>query len=333
MTSPVASVVLLNWNSGDFGHESLEALELPRGQFEVIVVDNASSDDSLGLIVAAVEADLVVRNGTNVGFGAGMNSGIARATTPFVLPLNCDVMLDPRYVETAIGVMDRNPTCAVVGGAVAWVETLPSPIPAIIDEPAEGPMDLTLTMRTLARPPLGGRCSKATGACPVSRMAALADVMGGEGVGPYDPVFDTYGEDVDLAIKLHRAGWEVHYEPEMRAVHARSFSSARKLADKRGPLRRNVIRGRWLSIIRHLPASKLPLAVLVALAEDVGFVARQLLRRDGSAASDTLAAWHFVLGRLPTELGYRRAHRSTLDRGPHFVAPDIRQLLRQARRS
>ena len=110
MNAPLVSVVVLNWNSGELGAEAVaSAAAQTWPAVEIVVVDNASTDDSLDRILGHHDDVTVVRNDTNLAFAQGMNSGIAVANGAFVLPLNCDATLDADYVETLMGVRAREP--------------------------------------------------------------------------------------------------------------------------------------------------------------------------------------------------------------------------------
>lgn len=286
------SIVVLNWNSGELGAAataSAVAQEWP--DLEVIVVDNASDDDSLDRILAAFPDVVVVRNDRNLGFGGGMNVGIAVATGEFVVPLNCDAELDPAYVPITVATMRSADRRGAVGGQVS------SPRVG-----ASGPLRITPVMRTASLPvDQAGPCDKLNGACPLFRTAALDEVTAlepGRGQydsgpydsGPYDSEYFVYGEDVDLAHNLRRLGWELYYEPAARAAHVRSFGSSPRLADRRGRLRTSTLHNRHRNIVRHAPRPWWAYS-LFAFGQDLGFVGLQLLRRDTAVLADMGRAW------------------------------------------
>jgi hypothetical protein len=278
------SVVVLNWNSGELGEAAVRSARAQSWpDVEVIVVDNASDDDSLDRIRAAHPTVTVVANDENTGFARGMNAGIAAAGGAFVLPLNCDAELHPDYVATLCRVLDEHPGAAAAGGRVAS--------PRVGDS---GPLAVTRTMRTADLPldePLDA--DKLNGACPLFRRTALDEVIERFG-GPYDETYDMYGEDVDLAHTLRALGWTLRYEPSARATHVRSYGSAPRVADRRGRFRISTLANRHRNIVRHAPTPVLGPS-LVALAQDVGFVVLRLFARDTAAAGDVRAAWARVV--------------------------------------
>ena len=284
MNAPLVSVVVLNWNSGELGAEAVaSAAAQTWPAVEIIVVDNASTDDSLDRILERHDDVTVVRNDTNLAFAQGMNSGIAVATGAFVLPLNCDATLDPDYVETLVGVLAREPRAAAAGGRVESARAGES-----------GPIAITATMRTRALPTDRATiCDKLNGATPLFRRDALDQVIEMFG-GPYDPTYDMYGEDIDLALTLGRMGWRFHYEPAAVAQHVRSYGTAPKVADRRGRFRVSTLANRHRNIVRHAPGAWW-LRSAYALAQDAGFVVLQTAKGDRAAAGDVARAWRRVL--------------------------------------
>ena len=292
------SIVVLNWNSGELGAAAVaSATAQTWPDIEVIVVDNASDDDSLERIRAAHGDVTVVANEENTGFARGMNCGIQAATGTFVLPLNCDAELDPDYVSTLMGVLHAYPDAAAAGGRVGS--------PRVGDS---GPLAITRTMRTRNLPiDDAGAPDKLNGACPLFRMAALDQVVVRFG-GPYDDTYDMYGEDVDLALTLRALGWTLRYEPAARASHVRSYGSAPRVADRRGRFRVSTLANRHRNIIRHAPRPW-PAPALLALGQDLGFVVLRLTARDVDAARDVAAAWRRVAQHLRGDLAKRRQLR------------------------
>ena len=280
---PLVSVVLLNWNSGALGALATRSvLNQSWSPIELIIVDNASTDDSLDQMVALAPDALVRSHDENLGFAKGMNAGIAAARGDYVLPLNCDAELDEPYVERLLAVLDQYPRAAAAGGMVRSKRA-----------GATGPLAVTWLMRTsnmaLSEP---SSCDKVNGACPLFRMSALTDVIARFG-GPYDESYGTYGEDIDLAETMRRLGWIYRYEPEATARHVRSYASAMRVADKRGSLRVSTIANRHRNIARH--AQRLPrVAACAAILQDVAFCTKQTISGDREAVPDVIAAWRYT---------------------------------------
>lgn len=289
------SIVVLNWNSGDLGAAAVASARAQRwSDLEVIVVDNASDDDSLARILADHPDVTVVRNDRNLGFGAGMNVGIAGATGEFVLPLNCDAELDADYVPTLVAAIAADSRCGGAGGVVGSARVGES-----------GAQKISPVMRTSTVDVLGPAVvEKVNGACPLLRSSAIDDVVALRG-SPYDGDYFVYGEDVDLARCLRSLGWRLRFDPSARAEHVRSFGSAPRLADRRGALRTSTLRNRHRNIVRHAPRPW-PLFTLAAAVQDIGFVLIQLGKRDMAVVPDMVRAW---IGATRTLFGDARLRR------------------------
>ncbi len=94
-----ATVVVVNWNGAHLLPPCLDALAAQtHPSFEVVVVDNASADDSLA-VLARYPAVRVVRNAANLGFAGGNNSALRSVTTPFAVLLNNDATPEPDWLE------------------------------------------------------------------------------------------------------------------------------------------------------------------------------------------------------------------------------------------
>ena len=98
----LVSVVLVTWNSAPYLGRCLEGIRhQTHTPLELIVVDNASTDDSVALVGSAQ----VIRNDTNRGFSAAVNQGLGVAKGDLVLLLNPDCHLAPDYIERLAAVL------------------------------------------------------------------------------------------------------------------------------------------------------------------------------------------------------------------------------------
>ncbi|MCW2666384.1 MAG: putative glycosyl transferase [Frankiales bacterium] len=107
--APVATVVIVNWNGAHLLPACLDALLAQRTSrpFQVVVVDNASSDGSLTLLQTRYPAVRVVRNAENRGFAGGNNSALEHVTTPYAVLLNNDATPEPEWLERLLVPFDE----------------------------------------------------------------------------------------------------------------------------------------------------------------------------------------------------------------------------------
>lgn len=319
-SAPLVSVVILSFNSRDLLPRAVESVRAQtHANIELIIVDNASIDGT-GELLDEYEPDaIVIRETENTGFARGMNRGYAASRGEFFIPLNTDAVLHPEFVARSVRLFGEHTRLGVVAPEVVKISQAGDWRfwESIEDHQSEGGVvSLTRMMRVrvIEDAPEDWRPSfKANGACPVVRRAlveAIREKFGAFGEAPFDPVFDTYGEDVDFAFKAWSLRWQTMYAREVRAGHVRSYASAVELPDKRGRLRINLIAERYINAVRHTPLTKLIPATLAGLAEDARMILRQLRKHDREILSDARAAFGRVLRLLPALLRFRRAHRT-----------------------
>lgn len=294
MSSGVAhSIVLLSYNAVDLLPACISSIvELRGGDGEVIVVENASEDGSRELVRRASEQHGWVYEplGENIGYARGMNAGFARASGEIVIPLNCDAILDAAFIEEASRALTEFPDAGAIAPRVRRSLT-----DGVDDQDDGSVIRLRAGMRVAFEDdaPRGSFSFKSNGAAPVLRRSALQQI----GAWPevFDPTFDTYGEDVDLFLRLWAGGWTVRYVPSMKAVHRRSRGRGDRMWMKRGRHRRNIFRGRWYNALMHSPGSYLARDLSLIAAQDVGVTIARALTGDVRILGDVTGAWRDVV--------------------------------------
>jgi GT2 family glycosyltransferase len=111
------SVIILNWNTRALLEKCLESLVCGQSEIalEVIVVDNASEDDSREMVREKFPQVKLICNPKNVGFGAGNNVAIPEATGRYVMFLNSDTVVMAGALALMVGYADANPDIGVLG--------------------------------------------------------------------------------------------------------------------------------------------------------------------------------------------------------------------------
>lgn len=319
-TQPLVSVVILSYNSADLLPRAVQSVqEQEYDQIELIIVDNASGDGTTALLDQYEHCATVIRLPNNTGFARGMNTGYEASHGTYIVPLNTDAVLYPTFVRCAVELLEEHSDVGVIAPEVVrigmdtpwrWWEG---------DQqfPSEGGVvTLTLSMRVHV---LEGKAEqvgdwrpsfKANGACPIIRRDLIEDLRRTFGAGPFDPVFDTYGEDVDFAFKAWARRWRTMYSRAVLAGHVRSYASPIALADKRGRLRINLIAERYINAVRHLPAQQLVPVVLLALVDDLRMVVGQRRKGDREAWPDVKAGLQRVWSMWRDLLRFRMWHHT-----------------------
>jgi len=257
---------------------------------EIVVLDNASEDGSVPAVHERFPDVRVIAQRQRAGFGANHNTVIRATTGRYVYVLNEDTTADDWGFEALTSYLDAHPRVAALGPRLVYPDGRPQ------DSAWRFPTPLVsmLSLATLGR--LGVTQSRGVAPRAVDWVMGAAVLLRREAleeVGLFDEGFFLYSEEVDLQARLHRAGWEVHYFPEVTVVHHESQFSA-DIPERR-------INEMWRSRHRywnkhHSDAG----ARIAALATGAQYAARALLapaaRRDPGLAGRMRLhahdAWH-----------------------------------------
>ena len=210
------TAVLLNWNRWSDTVACLASLQRQDyPDFNVLVVDNNSTDDSVTQIHAAMPDTELLQSGANLGFGGGCNVGIKRALADgadYVWLLNSDSTADPHALSALVVVAESNAAIGSVGSVLYEADARER-----IQLWGGGTVRLCCgrSRHRLER----GHLDFISGASVLLRGTAL------EAVGMFDTAaFFMYWEDTDLAFRLRRAGWQLAVAEESKVWHKQSAS-------------------------------------------------------------------------------------------------------------
>ena len=190
---------------------------------EVVVVDNASSDQSVGI---ARQLDVkVLENHANLGYSRAVNRGAASTGAPWILVANPDTRMEPGSLARLVARGEADPAIGCVGPRLRNPDGSDYPtgrrFPSLLmgtlhallaphwpGNPATRRYHLTDLDRSRA-----GEVDWVSGACMLLRRSAF------EAVGGFDEAYFMYFEDMDLCLRLARAGWRVVFEPRAAVQH------------------------------------------------------------------------------------------------------------------
>jgi GT2 family glycosyltransferase len=203
----------------------------------VLVVDNASTDDSAEMVRREFPwVDLHVLP-ANRGFAAGANTAVRLCTTPYVLLLNSDTRLAPNSASALADYLDAHPSVAVAGPRLLNPDGSLQHSCHAMPTPLNELLRWTFLGVLAARMPFGrdyylARWSHSY-ARPVGWLvgAALAIRRGAfDTIGGFDESFFMYSEEVDLMYRLHAARWDVHFAPVTDVIHVGGASTVQQRA-------------------------------------------------------------------------------------------------------
>lgn len=224
---PDLSVVIVNWNTHDVVRGCLESVlaELRPLAAEVIVVDNASTDGSAGMIAREFPQVRLVANDANRGFAAANNQGMRIAQGSYVLLLNPDTVVLPGAIESTLRYARRHPEAGVVG---CKVMTGPQAVQRTCFR-FPSPLNTLLWVSGAAGHLRWSPARRATYGSWGRDSAREVDVVSGvfmlvrrealEQVGPMDEGYFVYAEEADWCYRFREAGWRCVFTPAGRILH------------------------------------------------------------------------------------------------------------------
>ena len=233
---PDVSVVIVSWNTSSLLRDCLASVYADRGgvDFEVIVVDNASSDDSVPMVRIEFPKVQVIRNASNKGFVAANNQAFEIARGRYVLLLNSDTLVLDDAVSKVVRYADSRPEGAVFGCKVLNADRSLQRTCFMYPSPLNMLLQSTFAYKAFPRSRFFGRefmtwwdysderrVQTICGCFSLVRRTAM------EAVGYMDPIYFFYGDDPDWCYRFAKAGWEIRYFPGASIVHFGGQSSRR----------------------------------------------------------------------------------------------------------
>jgi GT2 family glycosyltransferase len=239
---PRLSIIILNHNTERLVAATLKSVqELREADWEVIVVDNASTDNSVPVMKKAFPWVHLIVNEKNLGFAGGNNLGLEKAQGKYIMLLNSDALFTRHgKLEQLLSYMDAHPEVGVVTPKVvlpsgqpdmAAHRGFPTPWNALTYfaklEKVFGATPIFnrffggyhMTWLALNQPHEIDAC---TGAAMIVRATAMKKV------GPLDASFFMYGEDLDWCYRFKQAGWNIVYHPGFEVLHLKHQSGLKR---------------------------------------------------------------------------------------------------------
>jgi hypothetical protein len=219
---PDLSIVMVCWNNLDYLGPCLESLyaDEMRSSFDVVVVDNGSTDGTQDMLRADYPQIKIIENSQNVGLARANNQGTEATNGRYVLLLNNDTIVNGPSFDAMVDFLDSNPTAAAVGGSLlnpdGSLQSCYNDFPTLRED-----FLIASRLGEFLWEGYPGKLKNdrvrsvgwVSSACIMLRRTALDEV------GLLDEDYFIYGDEADLQYRLKRAGWDIYYIPQATTIH------------------------------------------------------------------------------------------------------------------
>lgn len=222
------SIIIVNWNTRDILRGCLDSVytQTQGIDFEVIVVDNASSDGSAEMVKQESPQVILIANSENRGFAAANNQGMQIAKGRYILLLNPDTIILDGAIQKSVAFADKHPDIGVLGCQV-WLNeneiqktcfSFPTLCKALVQE--TGLLHMFPHSRIFGRTNYGWWDRKSemdvdvvSGMFMLVRQEAIIEI------GLMDEAYFVYAEETDWCFRFHKAGWRCVFTPTASIIH------------------------------------------------------------------------------------------------------------------
>jgi len=274
-------IIVVNWNGRHHLARCLPSLQAQTYRdFEVIVVDNGSTDGSAAWLMENFPGVRLVQNLRNLGFATANNQAIRATESPYVVTLNNDTEATETWLAELVSAAESDLSVGMVASQMLLADS-----PEVIDS-AGIEIDWTGTAWQQRRgEPIDedGNPEEVFGPCAGAALYRRAML---DEIGLFDEDFFVYYEDVDLAWRARNAGWRCLYAPRARVYHVHSATGGKEPSRKRYLIGRNKV---W-ALIKNYPAARLWVTWPLVLCFELAAVLYALLiERDTAPLQGRLA--------------------------------------------
>lgn len=333
--APRVSVIVVNWNGRRHLPECLDSLAAQTFRdFEVVLVDNGSSDDSVALVERDYPTVRILPLAENTGFARGNNLGFAEAHGEYLVALNNDTRVAPGWLAALVAAADGDPQLGMVGSRICVYDE-PDRLDSIgVAICSDGMSRAAFRRQRFSRLGMSGIVEiLLPSACAALYRRAMIEEVGG-----FDEAFFAYCEDTDLGLRGRRAGWGAVAALDAVVLHKYSQTGGALSPFKLRLVERNHL---WVAVKNF----SMPALLLLPLTTLQRFCWQGVAFLSGSwrpAATSPAASgntWPLLrallggiiegLGGVPRVLRQRAAQRT----GWRLAAADWRRLLKRYRLS
>ncbi|WND03274.1 glycosyltransferase family 2 protein [Temperatibacter marinus] len=226
------SIIIVNWNTKDLLMNCLSTVynKVEDIRYQVIVVDNASTDGSQQMVKDLFPSVFLIENEMNLGFACANNIALSVAKGRHILLLNSDTLVLDSVIQKSVQYLDQTPHCWAMGCQVLNDDCTIQP------SASRFPSFLNLAIQTLGFDKLNipffqryrkliSKHQAATAVETISGCYLMAKKDAFNTIGLLDESFFFFGEETDWCERVRKTGFEVHYAPVGKIIHFGGGSS------------------------------------------------------------------------------------------------------------
>lgn len=242
MSGDVAvSVIIPTWNSKEFLRQCLRSVFASEFDFdyEVIVIDNGSEDGSPVMVKNEFARAILIENKKNLGVTKSRNQGFKIMRGNFCLLLDDDAILEKDCLARLFDKIISLSSCGIIGPKILYPDgrlqyscrKFPDPASVLLRGiNLDGIFPFSIITNKYLLKDFDHNSSREVdwliGACQLVRREAILNI------GGFDESYYFGCEDVDFCLRAKRAGWQIVYFPEARAIHRYQRKSARGVCNR-----------------------------------------------------------------------------------------------------
>ena len=277
--SSIVSVIIVNYCRRDFLKSCLQSVVLQTYQpLEIIVVDNASEDDSVTMVKSDFPVVALIENSENRYFAGAHNQGIRFSKGEWILCLNNDVVLEDNLLRLLLEKKDFDPRVGILGGKTLRMDKKTIDTAGLFLDRSRKPLDRGYAEKDSGQYEHEAYVFGIGGPAVLFRRKMLEDIsMDGE---YFDEDFKVFYEDLDLCWRAHRFGWKAYYVPKAIAYHKRGATTQKGTAAPRlfkkfslpllsHELQAHLVKNRYATVIKNDTALQLLANSLFILSYDI----------------------------------------------------------------
>jgi len=218
------SIIIVNWNTSELLQQCLNSIRESGSHLsmEIIVVDNASTDESVKVVRKEFPSVILIENQKNLGFASANNQGLSIAKGQYILLLNSDTIITVGVLDALLEVANSHPEVGVIGPQLlnmdksvqeSW-SSFPSFASELLGRNFRNRTPVENVAQTFDVDWVGG-------ACILVRVKTINEV------GKLDPEYFFYSEEMDWCFRIKQKNWKVWYLAAVQIYHLGGGSSDR----------------------------------------------------------------------------------------------------------